>query len=300
VTQPPASVEAAQARSGGLVMFAAYVMWGCFPLYFHLFTGVSAWEVLAHRVVWSVAFVSILISLMGRWGAVALVLGSIRRLWMFLLSGFFISINWGVFIWASTNGHIIDAGMGYFLNPLVAVALGALWLKERMSRRQLAALLLVGAGVAVLVIKQGQVPWIALALALAFGHYGLVRKQAPADPLTGLLAETLMVTPLALGFIVYQYTSGQGAFLVGNPKMDALLAISGVVSSVPLILFAFGAKRIRLATVGLLQYVNPTMHVLLAVFLFGEAFNAAYGLAFAGIWTGLALYSWDTLRRLRR
>ncbi len=251
----------------------------------------------AHRVVWSLAFTSLLLALKGRLGEILPLLSNPRRAGIFLLSGLLIACNWVGFIWASSHGQALQAGLGYYINPLVSVVLGALWLKERLSLKGKLAVLLACAGVGILIVASGQVPWIALMLALTFGHYGLVRKWAPADALAGLVAETLLLLPAALALALWFGLSGQGAFLAGDARMDGLLVLAGIITAIPLLMFGHAAKGLKLATLGLLQYINPTMQFVLAVFIFEEPFTLAHAMAFACIWAGLAVYSWGAWKR---
>jgi chloramphenicol-sensitive protein RarD len=252
---------------------------------------------MAHRVIWSLAFTGLLLAFKGRLGEVIPLLSDPRRAGIYLLSGTLIACNWVGFIWASSHGQALQAGLGYYINPLVSVVLGAIWLKERLSWRGKIAILLACAGVGVLIAARGEVPWIALMLAITFGHYGLVRKWAPADALIGLVAETLLLLPLALPLAIWFSMSGQGAFLTGDLRMDGLLVLAGILTAIPLLMFVHAAKGLKLATLGLLQYVNPTMQFVLAVFIFEEPFTWAHGAAFAFIWTGLAVYSWGAWKR---
>ncbi|MBF0269549.1 MAG: EamA family transporter RarD [Alphaproteobacteria bacterium] len=287
-------------RQAGIYATAANLIWGFFPVYFHQFTGVSALEVLAHRALWSLLFVALAVALMGKLADGLALVKDARRLRWFLASGLLIAVNWGGFIWAATNGQILQSGLGYYIFPLVSVALGAVLLKERPSTRQWLAIGLAAIGVGVLILALGQVPWISLVLALSFALYGLVRKQAPAESLLGLLAETLLLAPLALGYILWLQISGQAAFLHQSLGLDALLLLGGVVTAIPLMLFARAARKLTLTTLGLLFYVNPTLQFVIAVFLYDELFTKAHGLAFAFIWTALALYSWGAWNTKRQ
>lgn len=284
-------------RQAVLYASAANVTWGFFPVYFHRLADVSALEVLAHRALWSLVFVFMAVAATGKLADAVALIKDVRRLRWFAASGFLIAVNWGVFIWAAGNGHILQSGLGYFMFPLVSAALGAWLLQERLTTRQKLAFLLAGIGVGALVAAQGAMPWISLALASSFALYGFVRKQAPADSLLGLFAETLLLAPVALVYVLWLAASGSQAFLHQNPATDALLVMAGIVTAVPLMLFARAARNLTLATLGLLFYVNPSLQFVLAVFLYGESFTLFHGLAFASIWSALALYSWGSWRR---
>lgn len=284
-------------RQAGLYALAANAIWGFFPLYFHQFVGISAWEVLAHRALWSLLFVILAVAALGKLADGLVLLRDPKRLRWFLASGLLIAVNWGGFIWAATNGQILQSGLGYYIYPLVSVALGALLLKERPSARQKTAILLAVCGVAVLILAQGRIPWISLVLAVSFALYGFVRKQAPADSLLGLFAETLLLAPLASAYMIWLEIGGQAAFLHQDRTLDSLLLLGGPLTALPLMLFAKAARKLTLTTLGLLFYLNPTLQFLLAVFLYGEPFTPAHGAAFCFIWIALAVYSWGSWRR---
>jgi chloramphenicol-sensitive protein RarD len=286
-------------RSGGVAAAAAsYLIWGLFPLYFKALRGVPPPEVLAHRIAWSVLFMAALITALRRWGEVARQLRVPGTLPTLAASAVLISTNWLVYIWAVGAGLVLEASLGYFVNPLVTVLLGVYFLREPLSGRQKLAIGLAAGGVLVLMFHVGRPPWVALTLALTFGLYGLLRKRAQVDAITGLTAEVMVLLPLAAAWLGWQGWRGALHFGTGA-GVTALLSVSGVVTAVPLILFAVGVRRLRLSTVGLLQYLNPTMQFSLAVFLFGEPFSRWHAAAFACIWISLAVYSADALARGR-
>ncbi|MBF0168916.1 MAG: EamA family transporter RarD [Alphaproteobacteria bacterium] len=280
------------ARQAALYATAANCIWGFFPVYFHLFIGISAFEVLAHRALWSLAFVLLAVAAMGKLADALILIKDTRRLRWFLASGTLIAINWGGFIWAATNGQILQSGLGYYIYPLVSVALGSILLKERLSPRQKLSILLAAVGVGILILALGQIPWISLLLACSFALYGFVRKQAPADSLLGLFAETLLLAPLAAIYMIWLELEGQAAFLHQGSGLDSLLLLGGLLTAIPLVLFAKAARKLSLTTLGLLFYVNPSLQFLLAVFVYGEGFTLSHALAFCCIWSALALYSW--------
>jgi chloramphenicol-sensitive protein RarD len=275
---------------------AAYLIWGLFPLYFHALRGVPAGEVLAHRVAWSALFMAALVTVLRRWPSVLVQLRRPGALATLGASAVFISTNWLVYIWAVQSGRVLEASLGYFITPLVSVLLGVAFLREPLSRRQVVAVALAAAGVLAMVLWVGKVPWVALTLACSFGLYGLVRKQLPVDAIAGLLAEVAVLAPLALAWLLWLGWRGEGHF-TASPGVTALLTLTGVVTAVPLLLFATGVRRLTLATVGLLLYVNPTAQFALAVWRFGEPFTAAHAVAFGCIWASLALYSSEALLR---
>jgi chloramphenicol-sensitive protein RarD len=286
-------------RPRGLVFaLLAYGAWGFFPLYFKALPGIPAWEVLAHRVVWSVVLLSIATPLLGRWPTTLHALGRGKR-HLIAMSALLIAVNWGTYIWAVQAGRVLQASLGYFVNPLVSVLLGVIFLHERLRPLQLWAIGLAGVGVAALVVSRGEFPWLPLVLALSFGLYGLVRKRAGVDPVGGLLAETAILAPLALGLVSLLALRGQGALGRDLPTTLLLMA-AGPITAVPLVWFALGVRSLKLSTVGLLQYVTPTLQFLLAVVLFHEEFTTAHAVAFGFIWSALVLYSLDSLRAARQ
>lgn len=284
-------------RAAGVAYAAsAYLTWGLFPLYFRALAGVPAPEVLAHRIVWSLVFLAALVTALRRWRGVLAQLRAPGTLATLAVTAVLISSNWLTYIWAVNSGRVLEASLGYFVNPLVTVLLGVVFLREPLTPRQIAAVALAGAGVLALVVRAGRVPWVALALAFTFGLYGLLRKRVPIEAVAGLLGEVGVLAPLAL---LYLATLRPGHF-GASPRHTALLAASGVVTAMPLIWFAEGVRRLRLSTVGLLQYLNPSLQFAIAVFLFGERFTAAHGVAFGCIWASLAIYTAEALSAARR
>jgi chloramphenicol-sensitive protein RarD len=291
------AMPARPARSGLGHALAAYVAWGVFPLYFKALRAVPPLEILAHRVVWSSVLLAGVVLVRRRWPEYRRAFSSRRSLLVYALSTTLVTVNWLLYIWGVTTGRVLEASLGYFVTPIVNVLLGVSFLGERLRRRQAIAVALAAGGVVVLVLRLGTIPWLALGLAFSFGGYGLVRKKAALDPLVGLLVETSLVAPLGAALILTRAAAGTG-HLGGGPLVTALLLISGVVTALPLIWFAHGVRRLRLSTMGLIQYISPTLQFLCAVLLFHERFTAAHATAFAFIWAGLALYSWDALVRV--
>ena len=277
-------------RTGFAYALAAYLAWGVFPLYFKALKQVPPPEILAHRIVWSAVFLALLVTVQGRWQQVAAAVRPARRLAVYALSTALVTTNWLLYIWAVTTGRVLEASLGYFITPLVNVLLGVLLLREHLQKRQVAAFALAGAGVLVLVVRLGTIPWLALALAASFGGYGLVRKKAGIDPVVGLLIETLLVAPAAATLLVLRAATHTGA-LGADARTTALLLVAGLVTALPLIWFAHGVRSLRLSTMGLIQYVSPTLQFLCAVVLFHEPFTRAHAIAFSCIWLGLVLYS---------
>jgi chloramphenicol-sensitive protein RarD len=273
---------------------AAYVAWGVFPLYFKGLVGVPPLEILAHRVVWSAVLLAVLVLVRRRGGEYRRAFTSSRSAGIYVLSTALVSCNWLLYIWGVTSGHVLEASLGYFVTPLVNVLLGMFFLGERLRPRQVVAVAMAAAGVLVLVVRLGTVPWLALGLAASFGGYGLVRKKAGLDPVVGLLVETSLVAPFGAALIVGRTLAGTG-HLCSSPLVTALLLLAGVVTALPLIWFAHGVRGLPLSTMGLIQYVSPTLQFTCAVLLFHERFTAAHAASFGCIWAALALYSLDAV-----
>jgi chloramphenicol-sensitive protein RarD len=285
-----------EARLGFFAGMGAYLIWGVLPFYLRLLQGVPAADVLAHRILWTVLVVVVLISGLKGWERVRAALRQPRLLLMLLASAVCITINWGVYTWAILAGHAIDTSLGYFINPLVSVLFGVALLGERLGRLQWVAVGLAALGVAVLTIERGSLPLVSLALALSFGVYGLIRKQAAVDTATGLFVETLLLAPMAALWVAQ---TPQG-FAGWPPVTTMTLALGGLATAIPLLLFGLAARRLPLSTLGLMQYVAPTMVLLEAVLLFGEVLDPARLAAFCCIWAGLAVYTFSLRRPVAR
>ena len=275
----------------------SYTLWGVLPLYIHLLKEVPALQVLAHRVLWSLGLLLLLILVLRR-ARTILAAARGRTLLLLVGSALMIGINWIVYIWAVQNGHVLEASLGYFINPLVNVALGFAFLGERLRRLQAAAIAVAAAGVLVLALSGGGALWLSLLLALSFGFYGLLRKVAAIDALGGLTVETLLLAPFSIALLFHASQGGTNAF-GQSMHLDLLLALAGVVTALPLLLFAAAARRLPLATLGLLQYIAPSLQFAEAVLLFGEPVRTVHIATFALIWSGCALYAFDTIRAAR-
>jgi chloramphenicol-sensitive protein RarD len=282
---------------GMLYAALAFLAWGLFPLYFKALRSIPAQEILAHRMVWSLAFLAVVLLWRRQWSWLAAVARQPRVLAGFAASALLLSTNWGIYIWSVNHDRVIDASLGYFINPLVNVVLGAALLKERMRPLQWSAVALAAAGVAWLTYVAAHPPWIALALGLTFGVYGLLRKTAALGALEGLSLETMLLFPFAAAYLLWLAQAGQNGFLAAPPLPQALLALSGPVTAIPLLMFAAAARRLPLSLLGLMQYLVPTMQLLLGVWLYHEPFGPARLLGFALIWGGLALYSAEGMAR---
>jgi chloramphenicol-sensitive protein RarD len=286
-------------HSGIASAATAYVLWGLFPLYFRQLAMVPPAEILVHRILWSLVFVLAVLGLRSQWAWLGRVLRQPRVLLAFTASALLLSGNWVTYIWAVNNGHVVDGSLGYFITPLINVLLGYTVLHERPRRAQWVALALAGLGVAWLTAMTGTLPWIALVLGITFGIYGLLRKIAVLGPLEGLALETLILTPPALLALLLWWGPGSSSFPAPDLGTNLWLIGIGPITAVPLLLFASGARRIPLTTLGLLQYLGPTLQFLLGVWFFREPFEPARLVGFGFIWAALVLYSADGWRASR-
>lgn len=298
---PPLAGRQGRRSTGGvLAAGGAFALWGASPLYWKALEDVPALEITAHRVLWSALLLVGLCALSGRLAEVAGALRDRRLLFTFALTTLLLSGNWILYIWAVNHGFILQGSLGYYINPLVNVVLGMLVLRERLRRTQTLAVALAFLAVLLRTLSLGEPPWIALFLGVTFGLYGLLRKTAAAGALVGLTVETLLLAPVCLAYLAVLEAQGKGAFLHGDFARDFLLAGTGAFTTIPLLLFVVGARRVTLATLGLMQYLAPSGMFLLAVGHYGEPFSPAQGFAFGLIWAALALYSLDALRAHRQ
>ncbi|HBG89979.1 MAG TPA: EamA family transporter RarD [Stenotrophomonas sp.] len=294
------SMDEKEQRRGLWVTASTFVLWGLVPVYWHLLNEVPSFQIIAHRIIWSTVLVVAWLLLSARLGWWRKIAAQPRALPILAVSSLTIAFNWGLYIWAVNAGHVIETSLGYFINPLVNVLLGVLVLKERLRRVQWIAVAMAAVGVAWLTIDAGTPPWIALGLACSFGLYGLLRKLVSVDPVAGLGVESLYLFLPALAFAVWAENGHGGAFFHGwGWRNDLLLVFGGVVTAVPLIGFAYGVKRIPLSLVGILQYIAPSLQLLLGVFFFHEAFDTGKAIGFAVIWAGLVLFVGENVRAMR-
>ncbi len=295
-------VNVDQKRIGILSATLAYVLWGFLPLYWQLLEGIPAWEVLAHRILWSAVLLGVLIGFLNGYRHFFLEFLSLardrRKAIGVFAAGVAVSVNWGVYIWAVTNAHIVEASLGYYINPLLSILLGMIFLQERFSRLQWLAIAFAFSGVAYMTLNFGSIPWIALSLAFSFGAYGLFKKVSHLGPVVGLTLETLLVLPIAGIYLFWLHQSGAGSFSAGRPGL--LLIGGGLATIIPLLLFALATKRIPLSMIGFLQYCAPTIKLLIGVFWFKEAFTPTHAITFALIWIGLILYTATQIREAKR
>jgi chloramphenicol-sensitive protein RarD len=278
---------------------AAYVMWGFLPLFMKAVAHISPAEVIAHRVIWSIPIAGAILIWLGRLGDLKQALRTPRMLMMGFATAALISVNWGIYVWAIGSGHALDAALGYYINPLFSVFLGAVLLGEKLSRAQMVAIALAALAVAILTVEAGKLPWAALGLTVTWGFYAYFKKSLPIGPNQGFFLEVLILTPFALGYVIWAAMTGNGHFFAGVTSDTVLLLSCGFVTAVPLMVYANGAKLLRLSTIGIMQYIAPTMIFLTAVFVFGEPFGAARMIAFPMIWAALVIYTVSMVRQAR-
>lgn len=286
----------ARARRGFLLALGAYFLWGLLPFYMKAVAHLPLAEVIANRVVWSVPIAACVLVWAGRTADFKAAIRSPRSISMAALTAVLISINWGIYVWAIAVDRTVETALGYYINPLVNVVVGALLLGERLDRLQIAAVALAAIAVAVLTVDAGKLPWVSLALAFSFAAYGFFRKTLPIGPSQGFLLEVLLLSVPALCYIGYLIATGQDHLISSSATDTALLIGCGPITAVPLLLFAFGARLLRLSTIGIMQYIAPTMVFLIAVLIFDEPFGTIQAIAFALIWTALAMYSWSMFK----
>lgn len=278
-------------NKGILSGIAAYALWGFFPIYWKLLQGVPAVQVISHRIAWSFILLIVFILLTGQWQRFRGAALNMKTAALYSIAAVLLSFNWLVYVWGVNAGFIVETSLGYFINPLLSVLLGVIFLRERLRPGQWIAVSLASAGVLYLTFAYGRLPWIALALAFTFGFYGFVKKLAPLGSLHGLTLETGLVFPVALLYLGLMGASGSGAFLNQGAATDILLVGAGVVTTVPLLLFASAARQIPLSIVGLLQYIAPTIQFLIGVFIYGEAFDLSRLIGFSLVWLALIIFA---------
>ncbi|MGF9979230.1 EamA family transporter RarD [Viridibacillus arvi] len=291
-------------KKGILSALGAYIIWGIFPLYWKGLQHVASEEVLAGRVIWSFILTLIFVVILKQ-GKMLLV--DFKQLWqhpksfwLLVTAAYLISLNWFLYIWAVNNNHIVESSLGYYMNPLVSVLLGIFFLKEKLSKAQVMSFVIAAIGVLILVISYGQIPWLSFGLALTFGVYGLLKKKVLVDATRGLVLETFFILPVAVAYYIYVYLHGNISFLHTDMKTDVLIIGTGIVTAVPLILFATGAQKIPLYLVGFIQYVSPTIMLFLGVIVYGESFSGIDLLSFSLIWVALILFSITKIIEVRK
>jgi chloramphenicol-sensitive protein RarD len=287
-------------NSGALYALLAFGIWGLYPLYLRELATVSSLEIALHRSAWSLVFLLGVLALLRRWAWLGTLMKSPRQMLMPLASGLLLALNWLLYVYAVQSAQVVEASLGYFINPLISVCLGVVVLRERLKRIQWVAVAFAAAGVMWLTWHTGRLPWLGLALAATFAVYGLLRKTSVLGPLEGLTLETLLIAPLVLPWLGLITWSGQGALATGSPSLTFWLVMAGPLTAVPLMLFAAAARRLKLATVGLFQYLSPSLQLAIGVVIFGEPFDRQRLAGFVLIWAGLAVYTAHSLALSRR
>jgi chloramphenicol-sensitive protein RarD len=305
IEAPPANPATAipanrDATRGFFYALTAYLFWGVQPIFMKAVAHIPATEIVAHRIVWSVPVAGLILIALRRTADLKVAFRSPRTLLMATVTASLVTVNWGVYVWAIVAGRAVETALGYYINPLVNVVFGALLLGERLSKPQLAAIALAVVAVIIMTVDAGGLPWISLTLALSFAVYGYLRKTLPIGPSQGFFLEVLILSVPAGLYILWLQFQGEGHFLASQPTDIALLIACGPVTTAPLVLYAFGAKLLRYSTIGIMQYIAPTMVFLLAVFAFHEPFDTVKGIAFGLIWAALAIYTWSMLTAGRR
>lgn len=295
-----AAVTGPEATRGAVAAATCYFLWGLVPLYWTQLGSINPVELIAHRHVWSLVFLLGVIAWQRGFGRVRDALGSGRAMLFNLAGALLLTANWLVYVWGVNTGHVIECSLGYFLVPLVNVAAGRFVLHEHLRRAQWIAIGLAALGVALLIVQLGRAPWIALSLAATWGAYSLLRKKSPLGAVTGLAVESLLLAPLAVGFLLWRHADGTGALGRVDARLTILVLSAGVITAIPLLLFAYGAKRVRLSTLGLLQYLAPSVQLILGVWVYHEPFSRARLASFGLIWAALVLYTADNLLAARR
>jgi chloramphenicol-sensitive protein RarD len=296
---PPTQIPNEDSGRGFAFALAAYIMWGFLPLYMKTLTHIGPAEVIAHRVIWSIPIAGAVLLALRRTSDLMVALRSPKMLGMAAMTAMLITVNWGIYVWSIMSGHALDAALGYYINPLFSVFLGAVLLGERLSRAQKVAIALAAAAVAILTVEAGRLPFAALGLTVTWGFYAYLKKSLPIGPNQGFFLEVLLLLGPACGYVAWLVWSGQSHFLTGPASDTWLLLGCGVVTAVPLMVYANGAKLLRLSTIAMMQYIAPTMIFLTAVFIFGEPFGTARMVAFPMIWTALAIYTWSMVQQAR-
>lgn len=286
-------------KLGLITGVAAYALWGVMPVYLKGLSNVSALEVLAHRIFWSVPFGALILFARKQWPEVRAAISSKRVIAMLALSAIAISLNWLIYVWSVLNDRVLEASLGYYINPLMYVAAGVFIMGEKLRRAQIVSVALAAAGVSVLTFGAGVFPFVSVALAVLFTAYGYIRKTTNVGAMPGLFIEVSMLAPIALIYAVWLMNAGAAVFLSGSPGKDGLLLLAGPFTVVPLVCFALAARRLRLSTLGFLQYIAPTMQFLFGLY-YGEAFTLYHGICFGLIWLALGIFSFDAVRENRR
>ncbi len=300
MNQTSSSKQQAITRTGVFNALGAYVMWGIAPMYFKLLIDIGAGEILMHRIIWSSLFLLVLVLIMRKWQALITLCRQPKLVLKLALSAAILALNWLLFIWAVNNDHLLDASLGYFINPLFNVALGMLFFSERLRRNQFVAVMLAVIGVLVQLFTLGSIPVVSLALASSFAIYGVLRKKMQVDSFVGLLVESLLMLPFALFYWYFFVDSSTADLMANSHNLNVTLALAGVVTTAPLLCFTAAAKRLTLSSLGFFQYIGPSIMFVLAVFYYQESMQLAELITFIFIWSALALYSLDSFNYMRK
>lgn len=288
-----------KSKNGIIYGLLCYLIWGVLPIYWKQLSNVGPYEILASRFIWSIFFVTIIIIFTGRWQSfkdeTKLIFSNISTAWRMIMAAIMILFNWGIFIWAVADGRIVETSMGYYINPLVNVLFGVIFLGEKLVNLQKIAVACATCGIAYLVFKTGTLPWVSITLPLTFASYGLLKKVIPGSAFTTTWIETVLLSPLAVGYLYYLSKHGGNAYQYGDVKTLALLIGAGIVTATPILLFTTAAKLLPFKTVGFLQYLAPSISFLIGVFMYGEPFTTTHAISFGCIWTGLFFYVWSQL-----
>ncbi len=284
---------------GIIYAFAAYAWWGFFPLYWKLLQKVPALQLIGHRIIWSFISLLVVILILKQWKSFRESIFVFKTFRIYLLAAILIGVNWFLYVWAVNAGYIVETSLGYFINPLISVMLGVLFFKEKLKLWQWIPIALAGAGVLYMTISIGELPWIALILAFSFGFYGMIKKIAPLSSLQGLTLETVILLIPALAYLIHSENSGAGAFLHFGLLTDFLIVLAGIITTIPLLLFASAAKRIPLSYIGILQYIAPTIQFLLGIFIFKESFSINQFIGFLAVWIALIIFGLNSFKSYR-
>nr|WP_287410582.1 EamA family transporter RarD [Pseudodesulfovibrio sp.] len=292
-------IASKQKTYGLFAALAAFFAWGLLPIYWKSLIVVNPVEILCHRIIWSLVFIAIILTILKGWKETFASMRSPKDIGILILSSLMIGGNWLLYIWAVNTNHVLETSLGYFINPLVTTLLGYIFFRERLKPLQLVAIGLATLGVANSIFSYGELPWISLTLALSFAFYGLLRKIASVESLPGLFLETMVLAPLALTYLIKMQMDGTSAFFTVSPTIDLLLIGAGAATATPLIGFAYGARRLQLSTLGVLQYVGPSIAFILGVYVYKEPFTASHLVTFTLIWSGLAVYTGESIWSMR-
>ena len=280
-----------QKVAGVLYVVVAYTLWGILPVYWKLIDSIFSIEILANRILWALVLMALMAAVTKQWGEVKLIVKNKKQMLYIFTASIIITINWGLYIWAVNSGKIVDASLGYYINPLLAVLLGVIIFKERLNTWTKSALVVASIGVMIKIIQYGEIPWISLGLAVSFALYGAIKKSVKASSVIGLTLETAMIAPVAAIYIAFRHVNGVGAFQTENTMILFLLIGAGAVTAIPLLLFASGAKRLPLSVIGFAQYIAPTISLTIGIFVYNERFTTVDLIAFGFIWAAIMVYS---------